>query len=699
MKFLLLISFVFSLFILSLACASDSNAPATPGPQSLEATVQAVVAAAMPRDTPTPRPDTNATIAASIVATAEAEVAPTPTLLPTPDLDATVEARLAAAIAAIPTPTPVPTDTPVPTAIPTTTPVPTATLAPTVTPSPTPRPTPIPPTVTPVPTRVPVLSLSEMVKEVRPAVVRIETRTGRGSGVIFETQGGTGYVITNYHVVEGYGQVNVVVNDAATYSGTVRGADHVRDLAVVSICCGSFESLEFGNASRLEPGDEVVAIGYALGLSGEATITRGIVSAMRYDSSHRSDVIQTDAAINPGNSGGPMLSLAGEILGINTFRYDKSESGRPAEGVGFAISEKTVRPRIPSLKSGYASPASTPTHRPRATPSAATEYGFGPVDGELRHDESDGLIKTEYADVSMSDLIASATFINPYSVQTGSWDYGFIIRNSGIGDSAKFIYVVVTSRGQWEVAWRYGSGTKSEVIGEGRLGRFDTGAGGENRLWIAAFDDRGAFFVNGEFVTLLDLSDVTGPGDVAVATGTFGGHEVDGSVTRFEDFQIVPLKRGYGPASGRLEKEPGFVAEHDSGLWTRDLVAEAEFARPQGFQWDFGFMIRAPDSNQLEVVGITGKELWFHNTREIHSPAYTDIADGSLRQSGATLGSRNHLLLFALDDVGMLFLNDKLVAKLDLSHNQAFGAVSLMGYFFRNHQGSTRFENFNVWTP
>ena len=86
------------------------------------------------------------------------------------------------------------------------------------------------------------------------------------------------------------------------------------DLAVVSICCGRFHTLPFGDASRLEPGDEVVAIGYALGLSGEATITRGIVSAMRYVPDYRSDVIQTDAAINPGNSGGPMLSMAGEIL-------------------------------------------------------------------------------------------------------------------------------------------------------------------------------------------------------------------------------------------------------------------------------------------------------------------------------------------------------------------------------------------------
>ena len=70
---------------------------------------------------------------------------------------------------------------------------------------------------------------------------------------------------------------------------------------MVNICCASFQAMPFGNAAALQPGDEVVAIGYALGLPGEATVTRGIVSAVRYDPAYRSDVLQTDAAINPGN--------------------------------------------------------------------------------------------------------------------------------------------------------------------------------------------------------------------------------------------------------------------------------------------------------------------------------------------------------------------------------------------------------------
>ena len=304
-----------------------------------------------------------------------------------------------------------------------------------------------------------------MVKQVRPAVVRIETRTGRGSGVIFETQGRTGFVITNQHVVEGHRQVDVVVNDSDTYAGTVLGTDSVRDLAVVSICCGSFHTLSFGDASSLQPGDEVVTIGYALGLTGEATITRGIVSALRYDASRRSDVIQTDAAINPGNSGGPMLSTSGRILGINTFRIDESDSGRVAEGLGFAISEQTVQARIPLLKIAQAAPAPTPTRRPQPTPSYSegSDSDFGPISGELRHDPSDGFIKTEYADVFLTDFIVAATFVNPFAAASDPWDYGFIIRKSGVEATSRFITVAVTSRGRWDASWRVGNSSKNRV--------------------------------------------------------------------------------------------------------------------------------------------------------------------------------------------------------------------------------------------
>ncbi len=202
-----------------------------------------------------------------------------------------------------------------------------------------------------------------MVDRVRPAVVRITSSAGTGSGVIYDTQGQTGYAVTNYHVVEGQSTVNVTVNDSARYTGNVLGVDVVRDLAVVSICCGNFKALEFGNAARLAVGDEVVNVGYALAIEGAATVTRGIVSALRYDSDHQAYVIQSDAPINPGNSGGPMLSPEGRVLGINSFVY-VSDYG--AEGIGFAISARTVQQRVPTLRGGTAIPISPPTSELRS---------------------------------------------------------------------------------------------------------------------------------------------------------------------------------------------------------------------------------------------------------------------------------------------------------------------------------------------
>ena len=206
-----------------------------------------------------------------------------------------------------------------------------------------------------------------MIEDVRPSVVRIRTDKGSGSGVIFEVDDDAALVLTNYHVIEDASDTQVEVNDSSTYSADILGTDSVRDLAVLRICCGDFHALSFGNVSELNPGDDVLAMGYPLGLPGEATVTKGIVSAIRYDESHQSLVIQTDAAINPGNSGGPMLSETGQILGINTFRREETTSGRPVDNVGFAIAAPTIQEQLHTLKTAPPSPTPTPTPNPTPT--------------------------------------------------------------------------------------------------------------------------------------------------------------------------------------------------------------------------------------------------------------------------------------------------------------------------------------------
>ena len=206
--------------------------------------------------------------------------------------------------------------------------------------------------------------LATMVEEVRPGVVRIDTAAGSGSGVIFDTTSeGGALVLTNYHVVEDAGRIRVRVADSHIYNADVRGFDTDLDLAVLSICCGNFSSLSFGDASSIKPGAEVIAIGYPLDLPGAASVTRGIVSAIRSEAEF--EIIQMDAPINPGNSGGPLLSLSGGVLGINTF------SVRDTEGLGFAISERTVQAILPELKGGSRfAAAPTPTPKPRTVPTS-----------------------------------------------------------------------------------------------------------------------------------------------------------------------------------------------------------------------------------------------------------------------------------------------------------------------------------------
>ena len=182
-----------------------------------------------------------------------------------------------------------------------------------------------------------------MIERVRPSVVRINTDKISGSGVIVQTQGSTGYVVTNHHVIEDAALIRVTVGDSVVYDGQLLGTDDVRDLAVLTICCGGFQPASFGDVKGLEPTTEVLIVGYPRDIVGPATVTKGIVSAVRFDVGLQAEVIQTDAAINPGNSGGPMVSLGGEVLGINTFKIIDSE------GLGFAVSSDVVLRELPSL--------------------------------------------------------------------------------------------------------------------------------------------------------------------------------------------------------------------------------------------------------------------------------------------------------------------------------------------------------------
>ena len=157
-----------------------------------------------------------------------------------------------------------------------------------------------------------------------------------------------GYIVTNAHVVEGATNIVVTLNDSRTIPADKVYTDTVTDLAIIKINVQNLPAIETGNSSTLQIGDWVVAIGNALGQGISAT--KGIVSAEGVSLSPAAgqlihDLIQTDAAINPGNSGGPLVNMAGQVIGISSYKI--SQVG--VEGMGYAISIHEALPVLNTL--------------------------------------------------------------------------------------------------------------------------------------------------------------------------------------------------------------------------------------------------------------------------------------------------------------------------------------------------------------
>jgi serine protease Do len=155
---------------------------------------------------------------------------------------------------------------------------------------------------------------------------------GMGTGVVIDQRG---YIITNYHVVEGVRQIQVSLYDGQAFVARLIAHDPQTDLAIIKIPTKrKLPLISVGTSQDLMEGEEVIAVGNAYGY--ENTVTRGIISALHRtvevtDSQQYEDLIQTDASINPGNSGGPLLNIDGEMIGVNVaVRVG-------AQGIGFAI--------------------------------------------------------------------------------------------------------------------------------------------------------------------------------------------------------------------------------------------------------------------------------------------------------------------------------------------------------------------------
>ena len=184
--------------------------------------------------------------------------------------------------------------------------------------------------------------------------------TSVGSGVIINKKNGEIDILTNYHVIKNAKTLTCTLADNTNVEATVKGVDEDRDLAVISIKTKdlSEDTLKqiaiatIGDSDKLQVGEQVVAIGNALGYG--QSVTTGIVSATNRSVSTSSDTdksqsyIQTDAAINPGNSGGALLNMNGELIGINSAKLSDTD----VEGMGYAIAISDVKDSINTMLEG-----------------------------------------------------------------------------------------------------------------------------------------------------------------------------------------------------------------------------------------------------------------------------------------------------------------------------------------------------------
>jgi putative serine protease PepD len=271
------------------------------------------------------------------------------------------------------------------------------------------------PVATPVTTAEGALDIQGILAKAQPSVVAIETSETRSRGVFQSAGSGIvlsadGLVLTNAHVISSLDNITVVLPDGSKKDATLVGASPTDDLAVIKVDgVDDLVPAELGSSDDLRVGDDVIAIGNALNLGDEPTVTQGIVSAkerkLTAEGVELEGLIQTDAAINPGNSGGPLVNAAGQVVGVNTAIV------ADAQNLGFSIAIDHARPIIDQLKSG----------KGRVTPDqaflgvASTNVSDLPEDVRQRFgiEGDDGAFVTEVedgsgaedADVRVGDLI------------------------------------------------------------------------------------------------------------------------------------------------------------------------------------------------------------------------------------------------------------------------------------------------------
>ncbi|HCX0135999.1 TPA: trypsin-like peptidase domain-containing protein [Staphylococcus aureus] len=215
-------------------------------------------------------------------------------------------------------------------------------------------------------------TVHEMIKSVSPTIVGVinmqkassvddllkgksskPSEAGVGSGVIYQINNNSAYIVTNNHVIDGANEIRVQLHNKKQVKAKLVGKDAVTDIAVLKIeNTKGIKAIQFANSSKVQTGDSVFAMGNPLGLQFANSVTSGIISASERTidaettgGNTKVSVLQTDAAINPGNSGGALVDINGNLVGINSMKIAATQ----VEGIGFAIPSNEVKVTIEQL--------------------------------------------------------------------------------------------------------------------------------------------------------------------------------------------------------------------------------------------------------------------------------------------------------------------------------------------------------------
>ncbi len=431
-------------------------------------------------------------------------------------MPATVEAKFAAF-------TPVPTETPIPTVTPVSTPTPAPTATPIQVPDPESTAVAVvlaQPTVVPIPIpsdRADFAKIIDGVKEsVVLSVVLIRGDAGDGSGFVIHSDG---FILTNEHVVVDDERLSVLI-DGVSHRSQIVAMDADLNVAILEINLKDvLKSLPLADAAGV--GEEVIVVGYPLGLKSQVTASKGIVSG--FPRIENVIVLQTDASTNSSNSGCPVVNLYGEVVGMvksNAVRDFRGDDVL-AEGVNYAVHLSDLGGFWERRK-----PASTPLPTGNAT------LIHGPMNGTIDHHPEGDTIDDHDALVWLADGIVEVSIHNPFAPRLGDWSVGLNFRD-GIGAG---FFVIIASDGR--LYHKIYQNREYTTLSEANSRHIDVGNGRSNKLRLVMRGKRGELWINGARAGILDLSRKLGAGDVSVVGSFFTGHGLTGHATEFSDLKI-----------------------------------------------------------------------------------------------------------------------------------------------------------------